>query len=99
MSTSGRYFLYILASRKYGPIYTGVTGNLIDRVHVHREMFLDGFSSRYHTHLLVYFEQHYTALAAITREKQVKKWYREWKIALIEKDNPGWDDLYSSIVE
>jgi putative endonuclease len=97
VSTTGRFFVYLLASRKYGTIYTGVTGNLPERIYIHREDILPGFSSRYHVHRLVYFEQHDDPYAAITREKQIKKWRREWKIELIEKGNPQWDDLYWSL--
>jgi putative endonuclease len=85
MNPFGRYFVYILASRKYGPIYVGVTGNLIARTYIHREDILDGFSSRYKTHLLVFYEQHGDPIEAITREKRIKKWLRPWKIRLIEE--------------
>src|SRR3954465_4133263 len=97
MSTSGHFFVYMLSSRKYGPIYTGMTGNLPGRIYIHREDLLVGFSSRYRLHRLIYFEQHETALDAIKREKQIKKWDREWKIGLIEKQNPDWLDLFEEI--
>ena len=97
MSTRGRYFVYILASRKYGAIYVSVTGDLVARIYIHREDILSGFSSKYHTHNLVYFEQHEDPTEAITREKRIKKWRREWKIRLIEESNPGWADLYPAI--
>jgi len=87
----------MLASRKYGAIYVGVTGNLPARTYLHREDLVEGFTSRYQVHRLVYFEQHDTALAAIAREKQIKKWLRAWKIELIEKTNPAWDDLFDVI--
>ena len=87
MSTSGRFFVYILASRKYGALYTGFTGNLPGRIYLHREDILPGHSSRYRTHMLVWFEQHDDPVEAITREKRIKKWRREWKIGLIEKLN------------
>ena len=90
----GRFCVYLLASRKYGALYTGVTGNLGRRVHIHREGLLDGFSSRYKTYRLVYFEQHGDPRSAITREKQIKTWKREWKIELIERANPDWRDLF-----
>ena len=93
----GRYVVYILASLKYGSLYTGVTGNLPARIYIHRESLIPGFSSRYKTHDLVYFEQQDTPSSAITREKQIKKWRREWKIELIEKTNPNWDDLYDAL--
>ena len=97
MREMGRFVVYILASRKYGPLYIGVTGNLPGRIYVHREELLKGFTSRYNIKQLVYFEQHDTAYDAISREKQLKKWNRAWKIDLIERDNPNWDDLYDSL--
>ena len=97
MSTEGRFFVYILASRKYGPVYTGITGNLPVRTYIHRNDLFRGHTSKYRIHNLVYFEQHQTALAAITREKQVKKWLRVWKIELIESFNPEWRDLFDEI--
>ena len=97
MSTSGRYFVYILASRKYGVLYTGVTGNLPGRTYIHREDLVPGFTSRYHVHRLVWFEQHDEPLAAIAREKQIKNWRRAWKIELIETQNPDWQDRFAEI--
>ena len=97
MSTSGHFFVYILASRKYGPIYTGVTGNLPGRIYMHREELIASFTARYRVHRLVYFEQHDDPLAAITREKQIKKWRRDWKVELIERTNPEWRDLFEDI--
>jgi putative endonuclease len=94
----GRYVVYLLASRKYGAIYTGVTGNLPARIAIHREEILPGFTSKYRVHSLVYFEQYDAPGDAILREKRIKKWRREWKIALIEKTNPDWNDLFDSIV-
>jgi putative endonuclease len=89
--------VYILASRKYGALYTGSTRNLIQRVYVHREALIPGFSSRYKTFRLVWFEQHGNIGSAYYRERQIKKWRRAWKIELIEKDNPDWDDLYDQM--
>jgi len=94
----GRYVVYLLASRKYGAIYVGVTGNLLARVVIHREELLPGFTSKYRVRSLVYFEQYDAPGDAILREKRIKKWRREWKIALIEKTNPDWNDLFDSIV-
>ena len=91
------YCVYILASRKYGALYIGVTSDLAGRVYLHREEILPGQTSRYHIHNLVYFEVHDTPESAIIREKQMKKWLRAWKIALIEKDNPDWRDLSAEI--
>jgi putative endonuclease len=87
----------MLASRKYGSLYIGMTGNLAARTYIHREDLLTGFTSRYRVHRLVYLEQHETPLAAIAREKQIKKWRRDWKIRLIDEANPEWVDLYPEI--
>jgi putative endonuclease len=92
------YWVYILASRKYGALYVGVTGDLIARLYVHREELVAGQTSRHHIHNLVYFEIHGDPESAILREKRIKKWRRAWKIDLIEKDNPDWRDLYPEIV-
>jgi len=91
-------FVYILASRKNGTLYTGVTSNLIQRVYQHKNNLIKGFSKKYGVHVLVYYESHDTMEVAITREKQIKKWKRQWKIALIEKDNQEWRDLYDDLV-
>ncbi len=90
--------IYILASQKNGTLYTGVTSNLIKRVYQHKNDFVKGFSKRYQVHLLVYFEFHIDMLSAIEREKNIKKWKRQWKIALIEKENVLWKDLYYEII-
>jgi len=84
---------YIMASQRNGTIYTGVTSNLMQRIWQHREGVMDGFTADYEVRRLVWFEQHATMEAAIAREKQIKAWRREWKLALIEKDNPEWRDL------
>jgi len=86
--------VYILASRRHGTLYIGVTSNLIKRIYEHKSDYLDGFSHKYHVHKLVYFEVSEDITSAITREKQLKKWNRQWKIELIESMNPEWDDLY-----
>lgn len=91
------YFVYILASRKYGALYIGVTGNLVSRAYLHREGLADGHSRRYHIRKLVYFEIFLEPGLAIQREKQLKKWRRAWKIELIETTNPEWRDLYPEI--
>ena len=93
-----QFFVYLLASRKYGALYIGVTSDLIGRVYLHREDVLPGQTSRYHIHNLVYFEEHGSAESAINREKQLKKWRRLWKLELIEKDNPEWLDLYPGLL-
>jgi len=89
--------VYILASQKNGTLYVGVTSNLVQRVWQHKNEVVEGFTSRYHVHLLVYFELHADMLSAIAREKQIKKWNRAWKIRLIEEGNPEWKDLYAEI--
>jgi len=88
---------YILSSAKKGTLYIGVTSNLVQRIWQHKHGQVEGFTKKYDVHLLVYYEQHETMEAAITREKQLKKWNREWKIKLIEKSNPNWQDLWESI--
>ena len=90
--------LYILASHKDGTLYIGVTSNLVKRVYEHKNSLADGFTKEYGVHILVYFEVHQTIEEAILREKQMKKWKREYKINLIEKENMNWDDLYSNIL-
>ena len=89
--------VYILASEKNGTLYIGVTSNLPKRAWEHRESVVDGFSRTYGVKRLVYSEFHETMEAAITREKQLKKWNRAWKIELIERDNPDWLDLYDDL--
>src|SRR5262245_48253858 len=88
-----QFFVYILTNKKYGVLYTGVTSDLLKRIWEHREGGIEGFTQKYRTKLLVYYEPHETAEAAIRREKQIKEWQRMWKIELIERMNPGWDDL------
>ena len=92
------YYVYILASRKNGPLYIGVTNDLIARVYAHRNNLVEGFTKKYRIHHLVYFESYEDITEAITREKRMKKWKRDWKIELIEKDNPKWRDLYHCII-
>ena len=89
--------VYILASRRNGTLYVGVTSNLIARVWQHRTGAIGGFSARYSVNRLVYFELHGAMRNAIEREKRIKGWKRAWKLALIEKDNPLWDDLWHRI--
>ena len=90
-------FVYILASQKNGTLYIGVTSNLVQRIWQHKNKQIPGFTEKYDVTILVYYEQHATMEAAITREKQLKKWNREWKINLIEKENKEWIDLWSKI--
>ena len=91
--------IYILASKRNGTLYIGVTSDLPQRIWQHRNDVAEGFSKDYQAHLLVYFELHISMEAAIVREKQLKKWERQWKIELIEKNNPYWRDLYSEILD
>ena len=91
------FFVYILASEKYGTLYIGVTNNLPRRVFEHKEALVESFTSRYNVKMLVYYEQTESIVTAIQREKQLKKWNRQWKIDLIENKNPEWKDLSGSI--
>ena len=96
-STGHTSWVYILASEIGGTLYIGVTNDLIRRVYEHRTNAVAGFSRRYTIHQLVYFEQFDQIELAIQREKRLKKWKRAWKIALIEKLNPNWTDLFPEI--
>ena len=86
--------VYMLASNRNGTLYLRVTSNLIRRIWQHREEIMKGFTREHGVHRLVWYETHPTMHSAITREKQLKKWHRSWKIRLIEEKNPGWRDLY-----
>ena len=88
------YYVYILASKKNGVLYTGVTNNLLRRVYEHKHNLCSGFTREYNVHKLVHFEQTDDIYAAIQREKQLKRWKREWKVKLIEETNKDWNDLY-----
>ena len=90
--------VYILASQRNGTLYIGVTSNLVQRVYQHRESLADGFSKQYGVKMLVWFEQHDTMESAIAREKAMKKWHRQWKINLIEAQNPKWRNLWDDII-
>ncbi|MES2192577.1 MAG: GIY-YIG nuclease family protein [Pseudomonadota bacterium] len=92
------YFVYLMASVKNGTLYVGVTNDLISRVYEHKNNLVQGFTSRYAVHNLVWFESTPSVEAAIHKEKQIKNWTRDWKIALIEEKNPGWDDLYDALL-
>ena len=89
--------MYILASKRNGTLYTGVTSALAQRIWQHKTKAVEGFTAKYGVDRLVYFEAHADATGAITREKQIKKWRRAWKIELIEQCNPQWHDLYDEI--
>jgi putative endonuclease len=90
--------VYILASKRNGTLYVGVTSDLMKRVWEHQNEFVEGFTKRHHVHTLVWYERHETMETAIVREKQIKEWKRTWKLNLIEKMNPEWKDLYGNIV-
>ena len=93
-----QYYVYILASKKDGVLYIGVTRDLIKRVWEHKNNLVEGFTKKYFVHRLVYFEDTSDIESAIKREKQLKKWNRDWKIQLIEKTNPNWEDLYNQLI-
>ena len=90
--------VYILASQKNGTLYIGVTGNLVQRIWQHKNDLVEGFTKRYGIHMLVYYELHSDINSAITREKQLKKWNREWKLGLIAQNNQQWQDLWPTII-
>jgi len=90
--------VYILAGRKNGTLYIGVTSDLVKRIWEHKNDLIEGFTKRYKVHNLVWYELYDDMEAAIGREKSMKEWKRAWKIRLIEKDNPNWNDLYNTIL-
>jgi len=90
--------VYILASKRNGTLYLGVTSNLVKRIWEHKNNIVEGFTKRYNVHQLVWYELHESMESAITREKQLKNWKRKWKLELIEHRNPNWLDLYDKIV-
>jgi len=93
-----KYYVYILSNKKNGTLYVGVTSDLIKRIYQHKDGSIEGFTKKYDLKRLVYFEEGCNVNEAIKREKQLKKWNRQWKINLIEKENPEWDDLFENIV-
>jgi len=92
------YYVYIMASKRNGTLYIGVTNNLPQRVWEHKNDVHDGFTKKYCVHRLVWYEETSDVEEAILREKQMKKWRRQWKINLIEEGNPNWNDLYEEII-
>jgi len=90
--------VYILANQRNGTLYVGVSSDLVKRIWIHKNDFIEGFSKQYGVHSLVFYELHANMAAAITREKQIKKWNRSWKMELIESTNPEWKDLWEQIV-
>lgn len=91
------YCVYILANKKRGTLYVGVTGNLQKRIWEHKNKLVKGFTEKYDCNRLVYFEQTEDVVSALNREKQLKRWKRDWKIELIEKDNLSWRDLFEKL--
>ena len=87
--------VYILASRRNGTLYVGVTSDQFHRMPLHKQGLIEGFTKKYRVHMLVYYETHPTMEAAIRREKRIKEWRRQWKIRLIESMNPEWIDLFN----
>jgi len=92
------FYVYLLASRKHGTLYLGVTNDLVRRIHEHKTKAAPGFAARYGVDRLVWFEIYDEPMLAITREKELKKWRRDWKIRLIEEQSAEWRDLYPTIV-
>jgi putative endonuclease len=90
--------VYILASKRNGTLYIGVTSDLVKRIWEHKNDFVAGFTKRYGIHTLVWYELHESMQSAIEREKKLKEWKRAWKLELIEKENPDWQDLYTTII-
>jgi putative endonuclease len=93
------YYVYILANKRNGTLYTGWTNDLVRRVYEHKNDFVKGFTKKYGVNTLVYFEQCDDYDAALQREKQIKEWKRKWKLELIEKVNPLWQDLYDELLK
>ena len=94
-----QYYVYILASQPNGTLYIGRTHDLVKRVWQHKRKFVKSFTSKYAIDKLVYFEVHQDAGAMVQRERRLKTWERAWKVALIERENPNWDDLYEEITK
>ena len=97
MAHDKKYYVYILASKRNGTLYTGVTNDLVRRVGEHKAGTNEGFTKRYKVDKLVYFESTNDVRDAIKREKQIKKWLRKWKVELVESKNPEWKDLYDEL--
>ncbi len=93
------YYIYILASKRNGTLYCGVTNDLIRRVYEHKNNMVNGFTKKYKVHNLIYFVECGSIESALNREKQIKEWHRRWKLELIEGKNPLWDDLYNELVQ
>ncbi len=94
-----QYYVYILASKKNGTLYVGMTNNLLRRINEHKEKLFEGFTKKYNVDKLMYYEQLPDSNSAISRESAIKKWNRQWKINLIEKENLEWVDLYLELIK
>ncbi|MES1201111.1 MAG: GIY-YIG nuclease family protein [Pseudomonadota bacterium] len=92
-------YVYILANKAYGPLYTGSARDLVARIYQHKEGVLPGFTRKYGVAMLVWYEAHESVSLAYSREQKIKKWRRAWKIALIEGMNPRWNDLYPALIQ
>ena len=92
------YYVYILANKRNGTLYVGITNDLHRRMEEHKSSLVDGFTNKYKIDKLVYYEDYQYVQDAIVREKRLKEWHRKWKLELIEKSNPNWEDLYSKII-
>lgn len=92
------FFVYILASKRNGTLYIGVTSDLLKRIWEHKNKKTKGFTEKYGVDILVYYEQTSDVRIALQREKILKRWKRDWKLQLIEKENPGWEDLYDGMI-
>jgi putative endonuclease len=92
-----QYYVYILASKRNGTLYIGVTNDIVRRVYEHKNKLIEGFTKKYNIDILVYFEPYNDIRLAIVREKRMNAWKREWKIKLIEEQNPEWKDLYNQL--
>ena len=97
MHKEKKYFVYILSNKRNGTLYIGVTNNLIRRIYEHKNNLIEGFTKNYNIHQLVYYEEYNNIDTAISREKQMKKWNRSWKMQIIEKNNSTWRDLYEEL--
>jgi len=97
MYNNKKYYVYLLASKKNGTLYIGTTSNLIRRIYQHKNNLSEGFTKKYSVHNLVHYEEYNDVNVAISREKQLKKWNRQWKLRLIEESNPTWHDLYEQL--
>jgi putative endonuclease len=92
------FYVYILSSQRNGTLYVGSTSELIKRIYEHKNKIIPGFTAKYNVSRLVYFENHSSYDEAARREKRIKNWCRQWKLNLIEKDNPDWNDLYDDLI-